>query len=77
MRPLRPPGEHVSASAREPRGGAGYSLPMDQPTHGLPAHYATATRTLLRYAVAMTLFALLSGVLFHSDALSSSGSMSP
>lgn len=37
------------------------------PRDDAPTHYRTATRTLLRYAVAMTLFALLSGVLFQES----------
>jgi hypothetical protein len=41
---------------------------MDTPTHHVPAHYASTVRTLLRYAVAMTLFGLLSGVLFQESA---------
>jgi hypothetical protein len=41
---------------------------METTTQGVPAHYASAIRTLLRYAVAMTLFALLSGVLFQESA---------
>jgi len=40
---------------------------MDSTPHALPAHYASAIRTLLRYAIAMTLFALLSGVLFQES----------
>jgi len=40
---------------------------MDTPTSGVPAHYAPAVRTLLRYAVAMTLFGLLSGVLYQES----------
>lgn len=41
---------------------------MDQETQSLPAHYRTATRTLLRFAVAMTIVGLLSGVLFQESA---------
>jgi hypothetical protein len=40
---------------------------MDTQTSGVPAHYASAVRALLRYSVAMTLFALLSGVLFQES----------
>lgn len=36
-------------------------------THDVPPHYLAATRTLLRYAVAMTIVALLSGVLFQES----------
>jgi len=32
-----------------------------------PLHYRAATRTLLRYAAAMTIAALLSGVLFQES----------
>jgi hypothetical protein len=33
----------------------------------VPAHYRSAVRTLLRFAAAMTIFALLSGVLFQES----------
>ncbi len=33
----------------------------------VPPHYRSATRTLLRFAVAMTIFALLAGVLFQES----------
>jgi len=40
---------------------------MDTQPCPVPAHYAAAVRTLLRYAVALILFALLSGVLFQES----------
>ena len=40
---------------------------MEPATREVPDHYRAATRTLLRYAVAMTLVALVSGVLFQES----------
>jgi hypothetical protein len=40
---------------------------MDTTTRDAPQHYASATRTLLRYASAMTVVALLAGVLFQES----------
>jgi hypothetical protein len=40
---------------------------MNSESQPLPAHYAAAVRTLLRYAVVMTIVSLLAGVLFQES----------
>ena len=41
---------------------------MDETNNGVPAHYRTATRVILRFAVIMTVVALLSGLAYRESA---------
>ena len=41
---------------------------MDQTTNGIPDHYRSATRTVLRYAIVMAIVGLLAGVAFQESA---------